>query len=105
MRTITVTLPAEIADMLEAVMRKGGWENPADAIGYGIGLVEDELEFRPFEQLSELRDGQLKPLSQEELKASLQRAVESLDRGEGSDAFEFMEEMMAGLEELPERAR
>jgi len=104
MRTITVTLPDEIADMLEIVMRKGGWENPADAVGYGLMLVDDEIEFRPFEQLSEIRDGKLVPLSQEELKASLQRAVDSLERGEGSDAMEFMEEMMAGLDE-PELAR
>jgi hypothetical protein len=90
MRTITVTLPDDVADEVERMA--------ADVESEGIADPERETMY-------EMARNHWKPVTREELVASLHKASGQCARGECRDAMEVMDEMIASFDDVPEPTR
>jgi len=86
-KTLTVTLPAEYADWLEARVAAGEYTTLDEAVLAAVNWLKSES------------DDDVPILPGSKLHTLLTEGVESLDRGEGVDGEEFMAELIARLSE------
>ena len=84
MRTITVSVPEEVAEMMDERIRKGHWSNADDMVACGLVMASDDADSQP--------------PTNDELRRSILEAVAQSDRGECSDGEEFMQELIASCD-------
>jgi Arc/MetJ-type ribon-helix-helix transcriptional regulator len=84
MRTITVNLPEEVAEMMDEHVRNGHWSNVDDMIACGLVMASDDADSQP--------------PAKEDLRRSILEAVAQSERGECSDGEEFMQELIASCD-------
>ncbi|MFO0851733.1 MAG: hypothetical protein U0871_24690 [Gemmataceae bacterium] len=85
MKTYQVTLPDEFAAFVDRMIAEKKWETADNLLLYGVALVQNEIESESDEDV-------------ERLRALLQPAIDSLDRGEGVDGDAVFAQLLAKLE-------
>lgn len=86
MTELTVTLPAEYAEWLEARVAAGDYTTLDEAVLAAVDAMKTEC------------DDEEPILPGSKLHALLTEGIESADRGEGIDGEQFMAEWIANLE-------
>lgn len=89
MKTLTVTLPDEYADWLDARVAAGDYDTLDQAVLAAVVQMKTDSD----------DDEPVLPGSK--LHALLMEGIESLDRGEGIDGEQFMTDLIARLEQEP----